>query len=113
MRKELRCKLEREVKEFQDNLQRDEDSAYFRQLEADRLRGKFQMSTQSALYWKKKKEKNKHVLMYWQGQSLLVEIWTLILNIGRILAKRFSNMKNCCLFRVNNWIYGTLASSFF
>ncbi|XP_067044214.1 centrosomal protein of 95 kDa-like [Acropora muricata] len=50
MRRELRCKLEREVKEFQDNLQRDEDSAYFRQLEADRLRGKFQLASQSALY---------------------------------------------------------------
>ena len=50
MRRELRCKLEREVKEFQDNLQRDEDSAYFRQLEADKLRGKFQLASQSALY---------------------------------------------------------------
>lgn len=56
MRRELRCKLEREVKEFQDNLQRDEDSAYFRQLEADRLRGKFQLASQSALYWRKKKQ---------------------------------------------------------
>ena len=50
MRKELRHKLERDVKEFQDNLQRDEDSAYFRQLEADRLRGKFQLATRSAFY---------------------------------------------------------------
>ncbi|XP_068672596.1 centrosomal protein of 95 kDa-like isoform X1 [Montipora foliosa] len=50
MRKELRCKLERDVKEFQETLQRDEDSAYFRQLEADRLRGKFQLATRSAFY---------------------------------------------------------------
>ena len=50
MRKELRHKLERDVKEFQDNLQRDEDSVYFRQLEADRLRGKFQLATRSAFY---------------------------------------------------------------
>lgn len=50
MRKELRCKLERDVKEFQETLQRDEDSAYFRELEADRLRGKFQLATRSAFY---------------------------------------------------------------
>ena len=50
MRRELRHKLERDVKEFQENLQRDEDSAYFRQLEADRLRGKFQLATRSAFY---------------------------------------------------------------
>ena len=50
MRKELRQKLESDVREFQENLQRDEDSAYFRQLEADRLRGQFQLATRSAFY---------------------------------------------------------------
>lgn len=50
MRGDLRKKLERDVREFQENLQRDEDSAYFRQLEADRLRTKFQLATRSAFY---------------------------------------------------------------
>ena len=52
MRRELRRKFEHDVQEFQENLQRDEDSAYFRQLEADRLRGKFQLATRNAFYWK-------------------------------------------------------------
>lgn len=50
MRRELRRKLEHDVQEFQENLQRDEDSAYFRQLEADRLKGKFQLATRNAFY---------------------------------------------------------------
>nr|XP_058972324.1 uncharacterized protein LOC131798640 isoform X2 [Pocillopora verrucosa] len=50
MRRELRRKFEHDVQEFQENLQRDEDSAYFRQLEADRLRGKFQLATRNAFY---------------------------------------------------------------
>lgn len=50
MRGDLRKKLERDVREFRENLQRDEDSAYFRQLEADRLRTKFQLATRSAFY---------------------------------------------------------------
>jgi len=50
MRGDLRKKLERDVREFQENLQRDEDSAYFRQLEADRLRTKFQLATRSAFH---------------------------------------------------------------
>ena len=50
MRRELRRKFEHDVQEFQENLQRDEDSAYFRQLEADRLRGKFQLATSNAFY---------------------------------------------------------------
>ena len=53
MRTELQRKLEGDVKEFQENLQRDEDSAYFRQLEADRLRGKFQLATRKAFYQKR------------------------------------------------------------
>ena len=48
MRRELRQKLEHDVKEFQENLQRDEDSAYFRQLEADRMRREFQLATRNA-----------------------------------------------------------------
>jgi len=50
MRGDLRKKLERDVREFQENLQRDEDSAYFRQLETDRLRTKFQLATRNAFY---------------------------------------------------------------
>ncbi|XP_032221052.2 centrosomal protein of 95 kDa isoform X2 [Nematostella vectensis] len=44
MRRELRQKMEKEVQDFQANLTRDEDSAYFRQLEADRLRREFQLA---------------------------------------------------------------------
>ncbi|XP_078691780.1 centrosomal protein of 95 kDa-like [Branchiostoma floridae x Branchiostoma belcheri] len=38
MRRELRQKMEEEIKGLQEQLTRDEDDAYFRQLEADRLR---------------------------------------------------------------------------
>ncbi|XP_066291913.1 centrosomal protein of 95 kDa-like [Branchiostoma lanceolatum] len=38
MRRELRQKMEQEIKGLQNQLTRDEDDAYFRQLEADRLR---------------------------------------------------------------------------
>ncbi|XP_035695703.1 centrosomal protein of 95 kDa-like [Branchiostoma floridae] len=38
MRRELRQKMEQEIKGLQEQLTRDEDDAYFRQLEADRLR---------------------------------------------------------------------------
>ena len=45
MRRELRQKMEKGIQEFQENLTREEDSAYFRQLEADRLRREFQLAT--------------------------------------------------------------------
>ncbi|XP_050392120.2 uncharacterized protein LOC126810852 isoform X2 [Patella vulgata] len=38
MKKELRKKMEKEIKVYQDQLFRDDDDAYFRQLDADRLR---------------------------------------------------------------------------
>lgn len=43
--------MENEIKDFQENLNRDEDSAYFRQLEADRLRREFQLATNKTFFW--------------------------------------------------------------
>lgn len=93
MRRELRCKLEREVKEFQDNLQRDEDSAYFRQLEADRLRGKFQLASQSALYWRKKKTMMSLCINRGRDFWWILKRWSWTL--GRILAERFCQIVVC------------------
>ncbi|XP_070579944.1 centrosomal protein of 95 kDa-like isoform X2 [Ptychodera flava] len=45
MKKELRQKMEQEIKDLQENMHRDEDSAYFRQLEADRLRKELQIAS--------------------------------------------------------------------
>ena len=44
MRREMRQKMEKEIRDLQETLTRDEDSAYFRQLEADRLRREFQLA---------------------------------------------------------------------
>lgn len=38
MKKELRKKMEREIQDFQEQLFRDDDDIYFRQLDADRLK---------------------------------------------------------------------------
>ena len=38
MKRELRRKMEKEIKDIQSEMFRDEDDVYFRQLEADRLR---------------------------------------------------------------------------
>lgn len=37
MKKELRKKMEQEIKDLQEQLCRDDDDAYFRQLDADRV----------------------------------------------------------------------------
>lgn len=45
MRKGIRQRMEKDIKELQEQLVRDEDSAYFRQLDADTLRKELQMAT--------------------------------------------------------------------
>lgn len=37
MKKELRKKMERDITDFQDQLRRDEDDYYFRQLDAEKV----------------------------------------------------------------------------
>lgn len=48
MKNEMRKKMEREIEMFQEQLYRDEDDEYFRQIEADRLRHQLQVSRQAA-----------------------------------------------------------------
>ena len=48
MKSEMRKKMEREIGMFQEQLYRDEDDEYFRQIEADRLRHQLQVSRQAA-----------------------------------------------------------------
>ena len=38
MRRELRCKMEREISELQRRLWHDDDDVYFRELDAERVR---------------------------------------------------------------------------
>lgn len=42
MRRELRNRMEKEIQDLQEAMIRDEDDAYFRQLDADRLRHRLQ-----------------------------------------------------------------------
>ena len=44
MQRNLREKLQKEVTDIQDTLVRDEDDAYFRRLDAERLRRQLQMT---------------------------------------------------------------------
>jgi centrosomal protein CEP95 len=44
MQRNLRTKLQNEVTEIQETLVRDEDDAYFRRLDAERLRRQLQMT---------------------------------------------------------------------
>ncbi len=48
MKTELRRKMEKEIREFQDQLYRDEDDAYFRELDAERLRHQLNMARYQA-----------------------------------------------------------------
>ncbi|XP_006816335.1 centrosomal protein of 95 kDa-like [Saccoglossus kowalevskii] len=50
MKKELRHKMEKEITDLQENMNRDEDAAYFRQLEADRMRQDLQFATYKTAY---------------------------------------------------------------
>ena len=45
MRKGIRQRMENDIKDLQEELVRDEDSAYFRQLDADNLRKELQLAT--------------------------------------------------------------------
>lgn len=44
MKKDLRHKMEKEIVDIQSQLFRDEDDAYYRQLDADRLRHELQLA---------------------------------------------------------------------
>ena len=44
MKKELRQKMELEIKDFQEQLYRDEDDAHFRQLDAERIKQQLYMA---------------------------------------------------------------------
>ncbi|XP_033100569.1 centrosomal protein of 95 kDa-like [Anneissia japonica] len=44
MKRELRRKMENEIREFQENLYNDEDREYFRQIEADRMKRELQIA---------------------------------------------------------------------
>ena len=44
MKRELRDKMEHEIREIQQRIARDEDDEYFRQIDADRLKQKLQLS---------------------------------------------------------------------
>ncbi len=48
MKNEMRRKMETEIRQFQDELYRDEDEEYFRQLEADRLRQQLHVAKYAA-----------------------------------------------------------------
>lgn len=48
MKRELRKKMEKEIQEFQEQMYRDEDDAYFRQLDADRLKHELEMARYQA-----------------------------------------------------------------
>ena len=48
MKRELRQKMESEIQNVQDQLYRDEDDEYFRQIDADRLRYQLQMARYQA-----------------------------------------------------------------
>ncbi|XP_043936816.1 centrosomal protein of 95 kDa [Protopterus annectens] len=45
LKKELRSKMEKEIKELQDMITKDDDDAYFRELEAERLKHRIQMAS--------------------------------------------------------------------
>lgn len=49
MKSEMRKKMEHEIEMFQEQLYRDEDDEYFRQIEADRLRHQLQVARQAAV----------------------------------------------------------------
>ena len=49
MKSEMRKKMEHEIELFQEQLYRDEDDEYFRQIEADRLRHQLQVARQAAV----------------------------------------------------------------
>ena len=51
MKKELRQKMEHEIQNVQEQLYRDEDEEYFRQLDADRLRHQLQLARYQATIW--------------------------------------------------------------
>ena len=44
MKRELRAKMEHEIKEIQERIDRDDDDLYYRQLDADRLTQHLQLS---------------------------------------------------------------------
>ncbi len=48
MKRELRHKMESEIENFQEQLYRDEDDEYFRQIDADRLKHQLQMARYQA-----------------------------------------------------------------
>ena len=45
VKKGIRQRMEKDLKDLQEQLVRDEDSAYFRQLDADALRKELQLAT--------------------------------------------------------------------
>ena len=45
---DVRRKMEKEIREYQEQLYRDEDAEYFRQLEADRMKHELQMAKYKA-----------------------------------------------------------------
>ena len=44
MKNELRRKMEREIEQYQEELYRDEDDAYFRQLDANMIKQQLQLA---------------------------------------------------------------------
>ena len=44
MKRELRAKMEKEIREIQQRIARDEDDEYFRQVDADRLKQRLQLA---------------------------------------------------------------------
>lgn len=51
MKKELRKKMEREIQDFQEQLFRDDDDIYFRQLDADRLKEELRVAKYHVKVW--------------------------------------------------------------
>ena len=45
MKRDMRRKMEQEIRDVQEQMYQDEDTEYFRQLEADRLRGDLQVAS--------------------------------------------------------------------
>lgn len=45
LKNELRAKMEKEIRELQDMITRDDDNVYFRELEAERLQSQLQMAS--------------------------------------------------------------------
>lgn len=50
MKKGLRQKMEKEIENLQDMIVRDDDDAYYREIEADRLRRQLQLATYHAKF---------------------------------------------------------------